>query len=430
MSDFRWTEKDIIAIRERPATTLGHMIGKTKLTSLHDKWIKDVWDSGVHEGLQGHRGSYKTTAITEIGIIRWLLFWPNERIALIRKPFTEASKTLLAIRNYMRLEPVQSLFKFAHGFYPREIRGRDRSVTYNFKQVITKEGNVDAYGPDGSITGNHYDVIHCDDIVTLKDRISKAEREKTKDAFREIITNIVDPGKPVHNVGTPWHKTDAWTILPPKYKYDTKATGILSEEEIQEKRSKTTKVLYSINYDLKHIVDDDAIFIDPEYKIWKPNVRKVFAHIDAKFQGDHTGAFTFMAERPDGMIQAKGFLFYENIKDKIKWAKELYKKYYVKKLWIENNPDKGYTADYLREEDMKVEDYHEDMNKDYKIQFFLKHFWDRLIWAHDNDEMYMAQILDYREGEEPNDAPDSAASLLRKAFYKGKAASANALYKL
>ena len=71
------------------------------------------------------------------------------------------------------------------------------------------------------------------------------------------------------------------------------------------------------------------------------------------------------------------------------------------------------------------------MNKDFKIQTYLTHFWDKLVWAHDNDELYMAQIVDYREGEEPNDAPDSAASLLRKAFYKGKGIKkSGALYEL
>lgn len=430
MASFNWTDKDLDLIRDHPHT-LGHIIGKTKLTEQHSKWIKDIWDSGVHEGLQGHRGSYKTTAITEVGIIRWLLFHPNDRIALIRKPFTEAAKTLTAIRNYMKLETIQSLFKFAHGFIPLEIRGRDKSVIYNFKQQITKEGSIDAYGPDGSITGNHYDKIHCDDIVTLKDRISKAEREKTKEALRELITNIIDPGKTLQHVGTPWHKDDAWQILPAKYKYNTKDTGILSEEEIQEKKSKTTKVLYSINYDLKHIVDDDAVFIEPKYKIWKPNVSKVIAHIDAKFQGDHTGALTFMALRPDGFIQCKGFLFEENVKTKIKWIHELYKKLYCRKIWVETNPDKGYTADLMAELGMKVETYHEDMNKDHKIQSFLKHFWSKLLWAHDNDPYYMSQIVDYREGEEPNDAPDSAASLLRKEFYKeGAAKRQGALWEL
>jgi hypothetical protein len=43
-----------------------------------------------------------------------------------------------------------------------------------------------------------------------------------------------------------------------------------------------------------------------------------------------------------------------------------------------------------------------------------------LEWAPDTDEEYMNQILDYREGSEPDDAPDSAASLFTEGF-PGKA---------
>ena len=39
-------------------------------------------------------------------------------------------------------------------------------------------------GIGGSLTGKHYDLIFTDDIVNLKDRASRAERERTKDAGR------------------------------------------------------------------------------------------------------------------------------------------------------------------------------------------------------------------------------------------------------
>jgi hypothetical protein len=42
--------------------------------------------------------------------------------------------------------------------------------------------------------------------------------------------------------------------------------------------------------------------------------------------------------------------------------------------------------------------------------------WGILVWDTDCQEDYLDQVLNYREGEEPDDAPDSAASLLRE-FY-------------
>lgn len=414
--NFNWKPEHLEMIRDTPHL-LGHMIGKDKLKKMHSEWIKDVWDDLDHNGFQAHRGSYKTTAITEVGSIRWLLFHPNDRIAIIRKPYTEAAKTVATIKKYFQLEIIQSLFTYAHGFTPKLITGKENSLLFNFKQVITKEGNLDAYGTDSSLTGNHYDKILLDDIVTLKDRISKAEREKTKEALREIVTNIVDPGKQVMHVGTPWHKNDAWEIIPPKQKFTTADTNILSPEEIAEKKSKTTKTLYSINYDLKHIVSEEAIFTDAVEGNWSYSVPKVFAHLDSKYQGSHTGALTIFAKRPkDGKIQIIGWVFDENVKDKINWIVSICQRYKVRTLYTENNADKGYTEDLLNTKGLKSKGYHEKTNKHIKIVTYLKEYWNDLIWDVETDPNYLAQVLEYREGEEPDDAPDSAASGLREVF--------------
>ena len=47
----------------------------------------------------------------------------------------------------------------------------------------------------------------------------------------------------------------------------------------------------------------------------------------------------------------------------------------------------------------------------------MKKYWKDLVFHPDTDPEYMSMILDYREGEKPDDAPDSAASLLREFFY-------------
>jgi hypothetical protein len=40
-----------------------------------------------------------------------------------------------------------------------------------------------------------------------------------------------------------------------------------------------------------------------------------------------------------------------------------------------------------------------------------------LVWDENIQPEYMNQILDYMEGQEPDDCPDSAASLLRMAYF-------------
>ena len=197
-----WSPSHLRQLREHPHL-IGHLLGKTKLQEMHSEWIRQVWESPVHNTLQAHRGAYKTTSITEVGCIWWLLFHPNDRIGLIRKPYTEAARTLKAISRYMKTEVMQSLFGYAHGVIPVAVTRQENSVTYNFKASITKEGNLDAFGTDSALTGSHYDKILCDDVVTLRDRISSAERRKTAEALHEILANVIDPGKQVMVIGTP-----------------------------------------------------------------------------------------------------------------------------------------------------------------------------------------------------------------------------------
>ncbi len=319
----------------------------------------------------------------------------------------------------MKLPEIKAIFTFAHGIVPKAVVDRDDKIVFNFKKTKTPEGNIDAYGITTSITGKHYDKIICDDFITLEDRTSKAEREKTKNVIREIQTNIIDPGKQVGFIGTPWHKNDAWKIVPEPEKYSVYDLDILSEEEIIKKRQSTTGSLYAANYELKHIIAEDALFKEANYSRWEYNIKTgVFGHLDAKFKGDHTNGLTFMHRKKDGRIQGVGFCFHNHINDKLQFVKEMWKKYYCGSLFVEENPDKGFVAEELRKLGITVTSYHEKMNKHVKIEKYLYKEWKNIDWANETDPEYINQILDYIEGQEPDDCPDSAASLIRAKFYK------------
>lgn len=410
---------------------IGHLVGKTKLTELHSKWIWEVWGPEEHTALQAHRGAYKTTAVTEIGCIWWLLFHPSDRIALVRETWTEANNTLQTIVKYMQSEPIRALFYLAFGIEVKAVTKKDGKVVFNFKGTITKEGSIDAYSIENIPTGSHYDKILCDDIITINSRLSKAKRERVKQGLYEIITNIIDPGKQVMVVGTPWHPDDAWNlkgesgerVLPVPTKYTCYETGVLSPQEIAKKKSLTTSSLFAANYELRHQADKDMIFQDPKRGEWNRNLRPVVAHLDAKFSGNHYNGFTLMAKDPKtGLIQVQGFSFNEHVEEKVDWIVQQCQLYGVSTLYIETNADKGYTGKLIGSKKIgnyrvNVQNYNERMNKHIKIVSYLKHYFGNLVYAHTCDTDYMVQILDYREGEEPDDAPDSAASLLRERFY-------------
>lgn len=428
-----WTAQHLEMVRDYPHL-IGHLAGKDKLTSLHSDWILYLWNGprGVHRSLMAHRGAYKTTACTEIGIIYDLLFHPSDRVALIRETYTEAARTLETIKKYMRLEPIRALFEYAHGQAPEEFRSAEGQVLYSFKRSVTKEPSIAAYGINQVPTGSHFDRIAMDDIVTINSRLSRAQRERVKQGVLEVMTNIIDPGHEVINVGTPWHHDDAWAmrneagelVIPEALKFRPEDTGILSPEDLEQKRRTTTRALFAINYNLDTSVRDEGqIFDEPHYAEWRTDLPRAsyHAHVDAAWDGLCTNALTIMAPKPDGRIQAYGRMFPGNMNDYLRDSVKDMHAHQSRILHMETNADKGYLARDFRKTGPyppSVLTYAEAMNKDIKIACYLKKYWDLIDWAPDTDPEYLLQIKDYRVGQDPRDCADSAASLLREHIYK------------
>jgi len=456
-------------IRDHPHK-LGYLINKNKLTEIHSYWIKYLWYpieyfikdnkknlldmlnffnslgkcyeikneknqlerhplteeillellSNPKRSLQAHRGSYKTTALSTIGVLLRLLFEPNIRICLVQKNFTKASLLLQTIRQAMQVPEIKELFKIAHnGLTPKATTKRDNILTFNFKKTYTPEGNVNAYGVIQDMTGKHFDFIQADDFVTMDDKVSKAEREKTKLRLEDIMNNVIDPGKQMGLSGTPWHKEDAWNICPNTLKFDIYMLNILTEKEKEEKRRDLTPVSFAANHELRHIASDSQMFQDAHWQKWDVFIKTgVYGHLDAKYSGSHTNGLCFMAKKKDGRIQAVGFCFHEHIDDKLDFVVEKWKKYFCGTLYLEDNADKGYLAKELQKKGIKVETYHENMNKHIKIETYGYKHWDNIDWDIDTDPEYISQILDYQEGQEPDDCADNFSSLCRQKFDK------------
>ena len=445
---FNFSHDLVLALLNSPHI-LGNLVGKKLLTQQHSDWCKWVWDQtpGVHTGLQAHRGSYKTTGITEIGCVRWWLMHPHDRIALIRKTFTAAAESLSVVRQLMETEFVRAMYYTFHGEYPEFTERKADRLTFSFKGTVTKEASIGAYGINNIPTGLHVDRAICDDIVTDDDRYSDAEREKTIRSTRELLSNIIDRGKSVMFVGTPWHDRDAWSQVIEDAcpngvkKFPRDSTGIITDAEFAKIVSLNTPAQIACNYHLTHIAADDLLFhrIAGERHWIHGGAHHVTAHVDAKFDGDATTALTIMQQldekAPNGSnwIQISGWSsekHVEAIMDDIV-ARCIAKK--VRHFYMENNPDKGmvyralmakfkskgYSINVAKKSD--VYNYNERMNKAYKIQTHLLHHWQNLLWDTDCCRTYQGMVLDYQEGSRLVDAPDSAASLLREFYDETKA---------
>jgi hypothetical protein len=406
-------------VRDTPHL-LGHALGFDKLLPLHDQWIQECWDTSGSHALMAFRGSYKTTAVVVIGIIRYLLFFPNTRIFLIRKTFAESAKYVRAISACFDKPELQALFYEIQGIYPEKICDNAGELTFNFKTSGTPEANLTAYGIGTAITGGHSDVIIADDIITLEDRTSRAERESVKEHIRELAANIIDPGKLTIWLGTKWAQGDGWDVIEefsPIKKYPVEKYNFLPEEEIEEKRRRLTPFLFAVNYSLELMADESLMFQEPRYgsfemEAWR--TAPVVAHVDAAYGGEDTCAMTIMAGN-----HAIGFSHEGHVQGWYDFIKAQYQKYHCRDILLETNADKGYVAKELWALGLNASTYSERENKAIKISTYLYGAWKDLVWDEGTDPAYMEQILDYRpSGGGHDDAPDSAASLVREASKK------------
>lgn len=428
MSNF--TEDDnwlmIDKFMEKPHL-FGHYLGYTDLIDIHSTWIREAWLSKKYYAMQAHRNSYKTTSILIVGTIWYLLFFdPNATIVIIRKADTDAQKVVETIKQFFESRDVIYFSHFLYGIKDLKTKNwSKKSLTLSLKTKKTPEGNVESKGTTSAIVGSHYDFIFPDDIITLKDRVSKAEREWIKDFVREL-RNIKKEGGRIYFSGTPWHKSDAWEIIPKPKIYPIGTIPIkgytqdVIEEKKKELRAGTTRSLYCANYELKHIDDEDKIFSEPTFGKWPEQFRKIIGYLDPKYQGDHTNALTIIGQCAiSNNWFFRGFIWEKNVIDIYKEIVNKMILYKAGTLFVESNADKGLSARDISQLYPSVHSRWEKMNKHIKIISYASQHWSKLICAEDCELEYLNQILDYEEGQEPDDAADSLAASLRELGFSG-----------
>ena len=395
---------------------LGHLLGFTKLTELHNEWIVDMIKGKEDETLQSHRGSFKTTCVSiALAIICVLL--PNCRILFMRKTDTDVKEIIAQVQKILES---QQMKYFVQCIYDVELKLTTRTATEVATNLTTDtKGTAQLVGKGigGSLTGKHFDKIFTDDIVNLEDRISRAERDKTKSIYQEL-QNIKNRGGRIYNTGTAWHKDDAFVLMPNPKKYDCYSTGLIDEIELAEIKDKMAPSLFSANYELKHIASEDVIFADAQTGAERYLAEQGDCHVDAAYGGEDYTAFT-ICKKSNGKYYVFGKLWQKHVdfcKDEIK---NYVADFNTGKLMCETNGDKGYLAKEFKRMGLRSIPYHEDTNKYIKIVTYLKAEWRNVIFVEGTDAEYIEQVLDYNENAEHDDAPDSLASMIRKLWKKG-----------
>lgn len=414
--------QDAVNFLKYEPVKFAHALGFTKLTELHNNWIKDmVWGQG-DKTLQGARGTYKTTCVSfALAIIMILL--PNYRILFVRKTSEDVKEVIRQVSNILKDPKTKQLIYIIYGV-PLQLT-TDNAYELNSNLVTDSKGTSQlvGLGIGTSITGKHFERIFTDDIVTVVDRKSKADREATKITYQEL-QNVKNKGEHcrIFNTGTPWHEEDCFTLMPPAEKYDIYHPAIkelFTEEEIEERRKSMSPSLFAANYELRHIPSEDVIFTNPITGAPDSMVLNGWMHLDSAFYGEDFTAWTIAAEH-DGKLYVYGKMRRKHVEDCYEKIHNDYDRFLVPKILNEKNADKGYVANDLRRLDMKVGTYNEHENKYIKIVTYLKGRWCDIIFTEGTDPEYIKQITDYYEDAEHDDAPDSLASLIRAKFKRKK----------
>jgi predicted phage terminase large subunit-like protein len=394
---------------------LGHAVGFTKLNSLNNDWIVDMIRGVNDETLQAHRGSYKTTCVS-IALSIIIILFPNVKTMFMRKTDDDIKEVVTQVKMILLHPVTREIVNQLYGVELKLIKASTTEITTNLTNDPRGTAQLVGMGIGGSLTGKHFDRIFTDDIVNVKDRVSRAEREHTKLIYQEL-QNIKNRGGRIFNTGTPWAKDDCFVLMPNPQKWDCYSTGLMSDEEIEDIRAHMLGSLFAANYELLHIASEDVIFTDPRINADRALAEQGFAQVDCAYGGADFTAMT-ICHKVGEKYYVFGKLWAKHCEDCENEIIQLYNKFMCSKLYNESNADKGFFAKKLRTKGVKVVSYPETMNKFMKITSYLRDEWDNVYFVEGTDKEYIEQICEYNEEAEHDDAPDSLASAIRVKWNK------------
>lgn len=419
------TRADAVRFLAKRPEMYGHMVGFSKLGPLHGQWMREMLTGAGDMTLQSHRGSYKTTCVSVV-LSELIILLPNKRILFIRKTDDDVKEVINQVRKILQQPQTAYLVSVIYGVNLKLTTDNAMEISTNLTTDARGTSQLMGMGTGGSITGKHFDYIFTDDIVNLKDRKSKAERERTKEIYQEL-QNIKNPGGRIINTGTPWHVEDCFTLMPEAEKWDCYHTGMLSKEEIEQLRKNMAPSLFAANYELQHIAAEDALFKTPPVFITAKQAQEVLkrddakpeellrdgiAHIDAAYGGEDYTAFT-CGKRMGDKLYLYGKMWHRHVDTVVDFCVAEANRLMCGSIHCEKNADKGYLAQEIVRRGHPAYPYTEKENKYVKISSYLRKWWESIEWLEGTDPEYIRQIMAYTEDAEHDDAPDSAACVCR-----------------
>lgn len=198
---------------------------KTDLRALCKTVLKmSDWQDGLHDELAIQlalpasrklfllpRGHLKSSIITIGWTIQQLLIDPNIRILITNAVWDKSRSFLNQISGYLTDRSV--LPQVFGTFQTPQCRWtRDEIEIAQKTKASIKEPTISTAGLEKSLTGYHFDLIICDDLVDSTNITTADQIEKVKAYYRNLMP-LLDPGGRMVVVGTRWTMGDLYSDL-------------------------------------------------------------------------------------------------------------------------------------------------------------------------------------------------------------------------
>ena len=141
---------------------IGHWLGFTDLTELHNEWIQMMMFSKLDETLLAHRGSYKTTCIS-IALALLMLIKPNMPIIFLRKTDTDVKEVIKQVAKILHSDVLYFLCQKLYGMDLILVEESSFSITTNLMTSNKGASQLLGLGIKSSITGKHADLVLLDE---------------------------------------------------------------------------------------------------------------------------------------------------------------------------------------------------------------------------------------------------------------------------
>jgi hypothetical protein len=159
--------------------------------------------------LQAPRGALKTT-IAQAWVMRLVLKNPNLRVLWASETYSQALTAIGAIKSeFDDCEVLRNLFG------DLKVKGKWATTKFTIAgRTLTnqKEATFQAGGIDKALTGGHFDIIICDDLVSWNNVRNAGGMTKVLDFFR-MVEPLLDPGGFLLVTGTRYSEEDLYAHI-------------------------------------------------------------------------------------------------------------------------------------------------------------------------------------------------------------------------